>query len=463
VGIPADAAFVRAVLPPRFVGVRRIDSGKENGDRIPRGWSAQRRCIVRCRRVRSARRIHASAVPAIVMRVLMMLDWNRGSGGAEIYASALYDGLREAGDEVRLLTSNVGTAGDGRADYVTFGTESKAAQIFLQVVNPFAVATVLRILRDFPPERGLDQHVRTSSLTRGIAGAGRSAKGIDGLGLQVLCPMGSKLMPDGSQCTVQSGWMCCSEGCVSLPHWLRDQPRYALIRSAVRGVTRVIACSSWVRGLLAEEQIHAEVSLVPSPSPGLNFQRRPSPEPKFLFAGRLEREKGVDLLLRAFARLHQERTAARICIAGRGNQQERLKTLASDLGLEQAVHFPGWLSLEQLEDHFVEAWASVVPSLWAEPQGLVAVEAILRGVPVLASSAGGLAEVIDHGRSGLLFPAGDENALLECLQAVASGAAFPNHVLPAEVVRDVAERFRFSRHIHRMREIFKEIAGQPAS
>ena len=52
------------------------------------------------------------------MRVLLVTDWNRGQGGAEAVMAALRDGLRGAGDEVGLLTSSAGTAGDGTADYV---------------------------------------------------------------------------------------------------------------------------------------------------------------------------------------------------------------------------------------------------------------------------------------------------------------------------------------------------------
>ena len=105
----------------------------------------------------------------------------------------------------------------------------------------------------------------------------------------------------------------------------------------------------------------------------------------------------------------------------------------------------------------------MVPSVWAEPQGLVAVEAILRRVPVIASAAGGLAEVVDQDRNGLLFPTGNERALLTCLQAMVSGSAFPNKVLSAEVVSDAAKRFSLSRHIQQMRVIFEEVAGQPVS
>ena len=56
------------------------------------------------------------------MRILLVTDWNRGRGGAEAYATWLRQGLREAGDDACLLTSSAGTAADGTADFVAFGT-----------------------------------------------------------------------------------------------------------------------------------------------------------------------------------------------------------------------------------------------------------------------------------------------------------------------------------------------------
>jgi hypothetical protein len=60
------------------------------------------------------------------MRILLIIDWNRGRGGAEAQAALVRQGLMDAGDEVRLLTSSAGTAGDGAADYVAFGTSRTA-------------------------------------------------------------------------------------------------------------------------------------------------------------------------------------------------------------------------------------------------------------------------------------------------------------------------------------------------
>lgn len=399
------------------------------------------------------------------MRVLLMLDWNRGRGGAEAYALWLRDGLRAAGDEVRLLTSSAGTAGDGTADYVAFGTEHKAPQTLLQIVNPFAAITVRRAVREFRPDV-----VWVNMFAHHLSPAAPPAVGDVPIVLYVsdyklICPIGSKLLPDGNVCRSPAGWICHKSGCVSLPHWLRDRPRYALIRSAARRATRILTCSHWLQRELATAGLPSEVLYLPIPAPPRNFARVPGSTPTFLFCGRLDAEKGVDLLIRAFARLTTEFPTARLRLAGQGPERPKLERLADTLGVGSRAEFLGWRSPRDLEPLLAEAWASVVPSLWAEPQGLVALEAMVRRVPVIASSAGGLGEIVEHGVSGLLFPNGDETALLDRLRAIASGSAFPAHELPEDVASKAAGEWDMERHIARVRRIFAEtITGvQPAS
>lgn len=390
------------------------------------------------------------------MRVLMMLDWNRGQGGAEAYALALRDNLRAAGDEVRLLTSGAGTAGDGTADDVAYGTENPAAQALLQIANPPAAATVRRAVREFDPDV-----VWVNMFAHHLSPAAVLALGDRPLVLLVsdyklICPVGSKLRPDGSICESPAGWVCCSAGCTGLAHWLRDRPRYALIRRAAGRARRVLACSQWLREKLAEAGVASETVYLPTPEPPPVFTRRPAARPTFLYFGRLDREKGVDLLLRAFARLLAAFPEARLRIVGRGPERPALEALAGELGAGEAVAFEGWMSREELDGPLAEAWATVAPSTWAEPQGLVAIEAIVRGVPPIVSAAGGLAEIVDDGVSGLHFPVGNEDALVDRLTRVASREAFPDLGLPEPIVQAARRRFDVAAHVNRVRKIFRE-------
>ncbi|MBU6181881.1 MAG: glycosyltransferase family 4 protein [Verrucomicrobia bacterium] len=372
--------------------------------------------------------------------------------------AGLRQGLVQSGDQVRLLTSSVGTAGDGHADYIAYGTERFAAQAFLQVANPFAIATVRRAVREFRPDVAVvnmfAHHLSPAALLP-LSGTPSILLVSD---YKCICPLGFKLLPDGNRCNDRPGLVCLRQGCVSFPHWLRDVPRYALLKRNLGVFSRIVACSNWTRDALLGHGIEAEALHYPAPLPPAGFQRTPSPSPRIFFAGRLDREKGADLLLRAFAHWQDRPASAHLRIAGLGPLRASLEDLAVRLGIADRVAFAGWLDQSELEEEYRHASALVVPSLWAETLGLVAVMAVLRGVPVIASEHGGLAEIVEPGVTGLLFPNGDEAALADRLQQLASGTAFPGFRLPEDAVERATGRFNQATHIKALRRIMEEVA-----
>jgi glycosyltransferase involved in cell wall biosynthesis len=393
------------------------------------------------------------------MRVLLITDWNPLHGGAEAYIVWLRAGLTAAGDEVRLLTSSAGSAGEGSADYVAYGTQHVLPKAILQIVNPFAAATVGRAVRSFRPDV-VYVNMFALYLSPAIFAALRDTPTVLAVSdYKCVCPMGSKLLPNGTICAEPAGWVCCRKRCVSLPHWIRDRPRYALMGSAVSRVDRVLACSRWIQHELARHGIRSDWLTLPVPPPGPMFRRAPAPTPTFVYVGRLEVEKGVETLLRAFVRVREAEPQARLRIVGRGNQAAHLQQLATTLGLTPAVTFTGWLGPDQVEQQLSDPWALVAPSLWAEPLGLVALEAIVRGVPVIASENGGFADTVEHGVSGLLFPNGDETALAPRMLEIIRARDFTNRAIPPDIVQRMAERHGMERHVRQVRAIFTEMVG----
>lgn len=389
------------------------------------------------------------------MRVLLVTDWNRGRGGAEAYIAWLRDGLESAGDEVRLLTSSVGSAGDGKAEYVASGSERVAAQIFLQIVNPFAVRTVRRAIAQFRPDVILVNMFAHHLSPAILQVMGRVPVVVLVSDYKCVCPIGSKLLPDNSICTVQPGWICCESKCVSLPHWIRDQPRYALIRSGIANARSVIACSDWVKSELGKSGIDSERIYLPVPAPSDEYSRSRSTHPSFLYCGRLDVEKGVEQLLRAFGQISPASSDLTLRIAGQGSERTRLESLARELGLEKHVTFLGWVDPLELEIELSSAWALVAPSLWAEPLGLVALEAIVRGVPVIASAVGGFAETVEEGVSGLLVPNGDIPALAGAMSSIVARHQFADGI-PVDAVRRATARHDITSHVEIMRRVLKE-------
>src|SRR5262249_4108104 len=140
-----------------------------------------------------------------------------------------------------------------------------------------------------------------------------------------------------------------------------------------------------------------------------------SEPPTVVFAGRLVREKGVDILLHAFVKVVARIPEARLLVIGAGPERDILVQLIGALRLAPNVSMIGHITHSEMEHYCAEAWVQAVPSRWAEPFGLVAAEAMMRGTAVVASASGGLAEIIQEGQTGFLVPPGDVNALAEDL------------------------------------------------
>ncbi len=143
------------------------------------------------------------------------------------------------------------------------------------------------------------------------------------------------------------------------------------------------------------------------------------PGPFVLFTGRLASNKGFRAFLPAFARLHQhDPTASLVLVGADGGQRPTIEALAAELGIAPAVRIVGFVAEEaRLAAAFREARIFVLPSEY-EAFGLVLLEALAQGTPVIASRVGGIPEFIEEGRAGLLVPPGDAGALGEAMLAL---------------------------------------------
>ena len=125
-----------------------------------------------------------------------------------------------------------------------------------------------------------------------------------------------------------------------------------------------------------------------------------------LFVGRLVPQKGVDTLLRAFGAVLRRCPDARLIVVGSGDLELYFERMSRHLGIYQRVSIIEWQSGPPLIELFRRCRMLVVPSYY-EPFGIVALEAMACARPVIASSTGGLSEIIRHGHDGYLVPAGD--------------------------------------------------------
>ena len=141
----------------------------------------------------------------------------------------------------------------------------------------------------------------------------------------------------------------------------------------------------------------------------------PTPYPDrgdVLFIGRLSPEKGVDRLLEAWQ--YAQDSGRKLWIVGDGPEREKLEKMVSVLSLKN-VHFTGFLENSHQKDIWAKAACSIVPSIWKEPFGMVVLEAWAQERPVIANRIGGLPEIIDDGRDGLLVASNDPREMASAI------------------------------------------------
>ncbi len=151
--------------------------------------------------------------------------------------------------------------------------------------------------------------------------------------------------------------------------------------------------------------------------PGSEPPRFDGGEPRLLCVGRLIPIKGHIVLLRAFARARQVLPGLRLDIAGQGPLEPALRALAQELGIDDAVTFLGQVS--PIQDALERSAVIVVPSL-GEGFGMVALEAMERGRPVIAAAIGGLAEIVEDGMTGVLVPPAEVEPLVDAIVRIGS-------------------------------------------
>ena len=146
--------------------------------------------------------------------------------------------------------------------------------------------------------------------------------------------------------------------------------------------------------------------------PAVSRTRKPQEKLQFGFIGRIEPEKGLELIIHALDD-EQLRSRCEVVVAGSG-REDYLRYLQ-----DKARGYPiRWLGWVKAEDFFAEVDVVVVPSLWPEPQGLVVLEAYMCGIPVIASRSGGLPENVHDGETGFLLREARAQEVRSCMAAI---------------------------------------------
>jgi len=256
-------------------------------------------------------------------------------------------------------------------------------------------------------------------------------------------------------------------------HSSQHEPDYRIAgeRLVAQGADRIICASEGERRALVEHYGVPASRAVQVPcgvdtehfSPQSRAQARaelglPQDEPLVLYVGRIEPLKGIDILLRAAAAMD-----GRFCllVVGGDNREltrkAELRELAAELGITGRVFFRDAVSHERLPLFYNAADICVVPSYY-ESFGLVALEAMACGVPVVASRVGGLLETVQDGQTGYLVPWRCPEPFAERLELLLDNESLRQSL--GRMARSAVERYRWAEVAARVEEIYHELVFQ---
>jgi glycosyltransferase involved in cell wall biosynthesis len=348
------------------------------------------------------------------VRVLLVNDYGTPTGGAELQTLRFRDLLRERGHEALMFTSDARPGGVALAsDVQCRGTQGPGRKV-LQAVNPWAAASLRRVIGEFRPDI---VHLRMflSQLSPLVLREVRDTPALlHVVNYQLICPLNTKRLPDGSRCGVRAGAVCQTTGCVSVAGRMRFAVQRRMWGAWHDAIDMVIANSRWTANRLAADGIGMD-GHVAYGVPALQPRPPLAHVPTVAFVGRLFMKKGVDVLLRAMPRVRAAVPDVHLHVVGDGPERAGLETLARDLELADGVTFHGFVPRSDISTLLGDAWLQVVPSVYEEPFGVVTIEAMMRGTALVATNAGGPTEVVREGETGFLVPPGDINALAEAV------------------------------------------------
>ena len=233
-----------------------------------------------------------------------------------------------------------------------------------------------------------------------------------------------------------------------------------------RGAAQVTAASRFLAADLERRIPGTSVSVTPMPVDVDRFSAASKTPrvvpPRVLYAGNLVVGKGVDVLLRAVAELKQRSGPFRLKLLGQGPEEPALRALALELGIAPDVDWSPFVPQDRMPAEYGAATITVLPSRGqAEGLGLTLVEALLSGSAVVGTPAGGIPEVIEDEKTGLLARDGDASHLAAQIDRLLRDGDLRRR-LTGEGAARMRETYAPKTATERFLTIYREMAGKPA-
>ena len=389
------------------------------------------------------------------MKILLVNDFGTEAGGVETYIVALKRTLATRGHDVRILSATTPTRRATFSDYTFPGIDARAKTRFLPYMfNLRSLAHLERVLHRFEPDV-VHLHYTFYDCSPSILIALHKYPTVQTLHAhEVLAPVGVPLTRD---CQHDRIGYC--RHCLPFGRYLMERAKRMLWWRLSGAVDAFVAPSEYYEHLF---ESHGLKNVVHIPNAIQLLEPRPMPcSGQLLFVGRLEQEKGVHVLIQAMKEIHRESPTSRLVIVGNGSEETRLRRMVSILELDDVVEFVGRIGHDRVQDYYTSSDVISMPSTADEPFGLVGLEAMSVGRPVIGSNVGGIPDWLQDGKVGFLVPPGDAMAI-----AAAAFQLLSNEALLRSMGRDAslaAVEFGMDKHVDRLVELYRQCVATPSA
>ena len=367
------------------------------------------------------------------MNILMVNKYLYPRGGAETYMLSIAELLVEKGHKVAFfgMEHPENTTADqvSTIPFLEFGEKSsfagKLGNVFkagLYTLKGAAKKELDRLIADFKPDI-IHAHNVYNQISPAIFKDCPVPVVLTAHDYKAVCPNYS-LFVNGEACEKCLGGSftncikqrCCQGSLLSSSLASFSSMRHRSEKTYERDYAHIISPSSFLKGKLEKGGLPADsISVIH------NFTRLPRdlriPGRSILYIGRLSKEKGIDTLINAYAKLAEE-LRPELRIAGEGPMKDKLLKQCEEL--EISVTWLGRITPEEVRKELNSCGLTVVPSLWYENCSMAIMESLGYGRATIVSDSGGNPELVSAGIEGEVFEAGNAASLAGCLNKVLS-------------------------------------------
>lgn len=222
---------------------------------------------------------------------------------------------------------------------------------------------------------------------------------------------------------------------------------------------RMVVVTTYMRDELLKNHFDGSRIRILAPVPRMgdpNLRSTFSDRNLIIYAGQIIRGKGVDVLLEA---LTQVKSPFECIILGDGNHKPYCEELSKKLGLQNKVHFKGFIPQEELKSYYRESSLVALSSVWPEPIATIGLEVMRYALPVVAFDAGGIKDWLIDGHTGFLVPWMDRTAYAARIDDLLRDKALARRQGEAGL-KLVSERYDFEGYISDLESLFSEVAKE---